>query len=76
MGAYHGRWGFETFSHRKAVLVKPARPDPDVIYPPFTPLSRGSASGTHEPRQELGEALGASSGTAVLQRPIHSHRRP
>ncbi len=24
MGAYHGRWGFETFSHRKAVLDRPA----------------------------------------------------
>ncbi|MFF4650825.1 aldehyde dehydrogenase family protein [Streptomyces sp. NPDC001380] len=23
MGSYHGRWGFETFSHRKAVLDKP-----------------------------------------------------
>ncbi|GAA4546483.1 aldehyde dehydrogenase family protein [Pseudonocardia xishanensis] len=36
MGAYHGRWGFETFSHRKAVLVKPAKPDPSVMYPPYT----------------------------------------
>ena len=27
-GAYHGRFGFETFSHRRAVLRKPARPDP------------------------------------------------
>ena len=24
MGAYHGQWGFETFSHRKAVLDRPA----------------------------------------------------
>ncbi len=23
-GAYHGRWGFETFSHRKAVLRRPS----------------------------------------------------
>lgn len=36
MGAYHGRWGFETFSHRKAVLAKPSRPDPSVMYPPYT----------------------------------------
>ena len=28
MGAYHGRWGFDTISHRRAVLSKPARPDP------------------------------------------------
>jgi aldehyde dehydrogenase (NAD+) len=34
-GAYHGRWGFETFSHRKAVLRKPTWFDPSVAYPPF-----------------------------------------
>jgi aldehyde dehydrogenase (NAD+) len=36
IGAYHGRWGFEALSHRKAVLAKPARPDPSMIYPPYT----------------------------------------
>ncbi|MEO8813774.1 MAG: aldehyde dehydrogenase family protein [Mycobacterium sp.] len=37
MGAYHGRWGFEEFSHRKAVLTKPTRPDVSrFIYPPYT----------------------------------------
>ena len=36
MGAYHGEWGFQTFSHRKAVLSKPAKPDPSVLYPPYT----------------------------------------
>jgi aldehyde dehydrogenase (NAD+) len=36
MGAYHGRQGFETFSHRRAVLAKPTRPDPPVAYPPYT----------------------------------------
>src|SRR5690625_4691896 len=37
MGAYHGRWGFEEFSHRKAVLTKPTRPDmARLIYPPYT----------------------------------------
>jgi aldehyde dehydrogenase (NAD+) len=35
-GAYHGRAGFETFSHRKSVLTKPTRPDPPVAYPPYT----------------------------------------
>ena len=35
-GSYHGRAGFETFSHRKAVLVKPTRPDPPITYPPIT----------------------------------------
>lgn len=36
MGAYHGRWGFETLSHRRAVLAKPAKPDPGLMYPPYT----------------------------------------
>ena len=36
MGAYHGRTGFETFSHRRSVLSKPTRIDPPVAYPPFT----------------------------------------
>jgi len=37
MGAYHGRWGFEEFSHRKSVLTKPTRPDlSSFIYPPYT----------------------------------------
>jgi aldehyde dehydrogenase (NAD+) len=36
MGAYHGRWGFETLSHRRAVLSKPAKPDPRLIYPPYS----------------------------------------
>jgi aldehyde dehydrogenase (NAD+) len=38
MGTYHGRWGFETFSHRKSVVRKPARPDPSFVYPPYTPF--------------------------------------
>lgn len=36
MGSYHGRHGFETFSHRRAILTKPSRPDPHVQYPPYT----------------------------------------
>lgn len=36
MGAYHGEWGFHAFSHRKAVLDKPAKPDPSLMYPPYT----------------------------------------
>jgi aldehyde dehydrogenase (NAD+) len=37
MGAYHGKWGFDEFSHRKSVLTKPTRPDfSSVIYPPYT----------------------------------------
>lgn len=36
MGAYHGRWGFEALSHRRAVLSKTTWPDPRLIYPPYT----------------------------------------
>jgi aldehyde dehydrogenase (NAD+) len=36
MGAYHGRWGFEAMSHRRAVLAKRARPDLRAMYPPYT----------------------------------------
>ncbi len=36
IGAYHGRSGFDTFTHRKSVLTKPARPDPPIAYPPYT----------------------------------------
>jgi aldehyde dehydrogenase (NAD+) len=37
MGAYHGRWGFDEFSHRKSVLTKPTRPDlSSFVYPPYT----------------------------------------
>jgi len=36
-GAYHGRYGFEEFSHRKTVMTKPTRPDlAAMIYPPYT----------------------------------------
>jgi aldehyde dehydrogenase (NAD+) len=36
MGGYHGKAGFDTFSHSKAVLDKPMRPDPALLYPPYT----------------------------------------
>jgi aldehyde dehydrogenase (NAD+) len=35
-GAYHGAEGFNRFSHRRAVFTKPARPDPPMLYPPYT----------------------------------------
>lgn len=37
IGGYHGRYGFETLSHRKAVLYRPQHPDPTLAYPPYTP---------------------------------------
>jgi aldehyde dehydrogenase (NAD+) len=37
MGSYHGRFGFEEFSHHKSVLTKRTRPDiTQLIYPPYT----------------------------------------
>ena len=35
-GSYHGKSGFDTFSHFKSVLGKPTRPDPALMYPPYT----------------------------------------
>jgi len=35
MGAYHGRFSFETFSHRKSVLSRGLRFDPSFLYPPY-----------------------------------------
>ncbi|MBX8685912.1 aldehyde dehydrogenase [Mycobacterium vulneris] len=37
IGAYHGRFGFEEFSHHKSVLTKPTRPDlSQLVYPPYS----------------------------------------
>lgn len=35
MGAYHGRFGFETFSHAKGVLTKTTRFNAQPVFPPF-----------------------------------------
>lgn len=35
MGAYHGKAGFETFSHTKSVLKRPTRGDLSAAYPPY-----------------------------------------
>jgi acyl-CoA reductase-like NAD-dependent aldehyde dehydrogenase len=35
MGAYHGRAGFETFSHRRSVLHKSTSFDVSLRYPPY-----------------------------------------
>ena len=40
MGAYHGKAGFDVFTHHKAVLTKPTRPDPALLYPPYTNTKR------------------------------------
>ncbi len=35
MGNYHGKYSFDTFSHRKAIMKTPAWFDPAIKYPPF-----------------------------------------
>lgn len=35
MGAYHGKYSFETFTHAKAVMQTPGWIDPAIKYPPF-----------------------------------------
>jgi aldehyde dehydrogenase (NAD+) len=40
MGAYHGKSGFDTFSHRKPILSRPTRFDPSVAYPPYSGLKQ------------------------------------
>lgn len=35
MGAYHGKAGFDVFSHHRSVLRKPVRPDLKLLYPPY-----------------------------------------
>ena len=34
-GQYHGKYSFETFSHKKAVMKTPTWFDPSIKYPPF-----------------------------------------
>lgn len=36
MGAYHGKYSFDTFTHKKAVLKTPTWFDPKMKYPPFS----------------------------------------
>ncbi len=35
MGRYHGRSGFETFSHQRGILTRSNRPDMMLRYPPY-----------------------------------------
>lgn len=35
-GSYHGKNSFEAFSYKQSIVKKPAWPDPDFRYPPYT----------------------------------------
>ncbi|XP_020203974.1 aldehyde dehydrogenase family 3 member H1 [Cajanus cajan] len=37
MGCYHGKFSFDSFSHKKAVLYRSFDADSSVRYPPYTP---------------------------------------
>jgi len=37
MGAYHGKAGFDTFTHYKSLVTKRTFPDPSLRYQPYTP---------------------------------------
>lgn len=36
MGSYHGRWGFDAFSHRKSLVSRTVWPDVPLRYPPYS----------------------------------------
>ncbi|WP_417429353.1 aldehyde dehydrogenase [Halpernia sp.] len=36
MGHYHGKFGFDAFSHQKSILTKSTWGEPDLKYPPYT----------------------------------------
>ncbi|AZA85229.1 aldehyde dehydrogenase [Chryseobacterium lactis] len=36
IGSYHGKYGFETFSHQKSVLEKTTWGEPNIKYPPYS----------------------------------------
>ena len=40
MGAYHGKFGFDTFSHHRAVHTRSTKMDPSLMYPPYTSMKR------------------------------------
>lgn len=40
MGAYHGKWGYQAFSHRKSTLRMPTKPDLRMIYPPYSEIDK------------------------------------
>jgi aldehyde dehydrogenase (NAD+) len=44
MGSYHGRWGFDSMSHFRAVLRQVTWSGTSLLYPPFTPKVAGFLS--------------------------------
>jgi aldehyde dehydrogenase (NAD+) len=60
-GAYHGEFGFETFSHTRAVYQRSTKLDPPMLYPPFTPSKQKllrRALTVADPRDRIAKARG------------------
>ncbi|MEI8240997.1 MAG: aldehyde dehydrogenase family protein, partial [Actinomycetota bacterium] len=62
MGAYHGKSGFDTFSHQRSVFTRSTRIDPALMYPPYTAkkesiLRKGMAMA--DPRDLVAKARGS-----------------
>ncbi|KAL4885747.1 putative succinate semialdehyde dehydrogenase [Aspergillus karnatakaensis] len=57
-GSYHGKWGFDTFSHNRTVVYMPGFLDRFVgwRYPPFDMKNRGEVD-SHKPNFKKGEGL-------------------
>lgn len=41
IGSYHGKFGFETFSHQKAILHRATWGEPNIKYPPYSEKKLG-----------------------------------
>lgn len=66
MGAYHGEHSLRTFSHERATLSKPTRPDTlELIYPPYTTLKDRIISTLVAP---AGKTAGQATGKAAWKR--------
>ncbi|KAL4745062.1 hypothetical protein BDW72DRAFT_211794 [Aspergillus terricola var. indicus] len=57
-GAYHGKWGFDTFSHNRTVVYMPGFLERFVgwRYPPFDMKNRGEVD-SYRPKFKKGETL-------------------
>ena len=56
MGSYHGKFGFDTFSHQRSVHHRSTKVDPPVLYPPYTKLKDRAVRigmGAGDPRDAL-----------------------
>lgn len=67
MGAYHGAFSFDAFSHRKAVLDRSFLGEARARYPPYTPaklaILRGVLNGS--PLATVQAAAGCTGGASV-----------